>query len=60
MRTARQAVERLEPFGLSPSAIKRIAADAGLEDDNDARRVLRVFELSRECRARDARIRRSR
>lgn len=33
-----------EPFGLSAAAIRRIADDAGLEDDNDARRVLRVFE----------------
>ena len=42
----------VEPFGLSAAAIKRIAEDAGLEDDNDARRVLRVFELSRTRRAR--------
>jgi hypothetical protein len=40
-----------EPFGLSAATIKRIAEDAGLEDDNDARRVLRMFELSRDCRA---------
>ena len=46
-----------EPFGLSPAAIRRIAEDAGLEDDNDARRVLRVFERSGACRARDRRLR---
>lgn len=45
-----------EPFGLSPAAIRRIAEDAGLEDDNDARRVLRAFERSRACRSRDRRL----
>ncbi|HST25352.1 MAG TPA: hypothetical protein VLJ76_05135 [Gaiellaceae bacterium] len=55
--TAKQpVVERHEPFGLSPAAIRRIAEDAGLEDDNDARRVLRAFEFSKEC----AKLRRGR
>ena len=45
-----------EPFGLSAAAIRHIADDAGLEDDNDARRVLRVFERSRACRLRDRRL----
>jgi hypothetical protein len=46
-----------EPLDLPSRAIRRIARDAGEEDENVARRVLRAFEFSPECKARDARIR---
>ena len=48
MKPTQPVVECREPFGLSPATIRRIAEDAGLDDDNDARRVLRAFELSKE------------
>ncbi|HZR90959.1 MAG TPA: hypothetical protein VFA44_00965 [Gaiellaceae bacterium] len=43
-----------EPFGLAPEAIERIADDAGAEDDNVARRILRAYWHCEERRERDA------
>jgi hypothetical protein len=43
-----------EPFDLSPRAIERIAGDAGAEDANAARRILRAYWHSEERTARDA------
>jgi hypothetical protein len=45
-----------EPLGLPSEAIERIARNAGVEDANCARRVLRAYEHSNECRARDAQL----
>src|SRR5262249_20211398 len=43
-----------EPLDLPAGAIRRIAEDAGADDENVARRILRAFEFSPECRAGDA------
>ena len=43
-----------EPFGLSPEAIERIARDAGVQDANTVRRVLRAYEHSNERHNRDS------
>jgi hypothetical protein len=51
-----RAKKTKEPFGLSTAAIRQIAEGAGLDDENDARRVLRVFERSPECRAQSPRL----
>ncbi len=45
-----------EPLGLPSEAIERIARNAGVEDANCARRVLRAYEHSNECRTRDAQL----
>jgi hypothetical protein len=45
-----------EPLGLPSEAIERIARNAGVEDANCARRVLRAYEHSDERRARDAQL----
>ena len=45
-----------EPLGLPSEAIERIARNAGAEDANCARRVLRAYEHSDERRARDAQL----
>jgi hypothetical protein len=45
-----------EPLGLPTEAIERIARNAGVEDANCARRVLRAYEHSNECRTRDAQL----
>jgi hypothetical protein len=45
-----------EPLGLSSEAIERIARNAGVEDANCARRVLRAYEHSEERRTRDAQL----
>jgi hypothetical protein len=43
-----------EPFDLPAGAIERIARDAGAEDANAARRILRAYWFSTERRHRDA------
>ena len=45
-----------EPLGLPSEAIERIARNAGVEDANCARRVLRAYEHSEERRTRDAQL----
>ncbi len=45
-----------EPLGLPSEAIERIARNAGVEDANCARRVLRAYEQSNEGRARDVQL----
>jgi hypothetical protein len=45
-----------EPLGLPSEAIERIARNAGAEDANCVRRVLRAYEHSNECRTRDAQL----
>jgi hypothetical protein len=49
-------VTKHEPLGLPSEAIDRIARNAGVEDANCARRVLRAYEHSNECRTRDAQL----
>jgi hypothetical protein len=46
-------VKTTEPFDLTASAIERIACDAGAEDANVVRRILRAYWHSKERRARD-------
>jgi len=43
-----------EPFGLSRAALERIADDAGVEDADCVRRILRAYWFSKERVARDA------
>jgi len=45
-----------EPFDLSGAALERIARDAGAEDANVARRILRAYWFSKEREARDLAI----
>ncbi len=45
-----------EPLGLPSEAIERIARNAGVEDANCARRVLRAYEYSTERRTREAQL----
>jgi hypothetical protein len=49
-----ETLKAAEPFDLSARAIERIARDAGADDANTARRILRAYWHSKERRARDA------